>query len=107
MPLTRHHAGTTRTRSELEERFLDICATAGLPQPLINHHVENHECDFVWPAHRLVVETDGFAAHRTRTAFNDDRARDAELLLAGWITVRLTQDQLVADPDRIRATSEP
>ena len=39
--------------------------------------------DFVWRAHSLIVETDGWAAHGTRRAFERDRARDADLVVAG------------------------
>lgn len=34
--LATHTPGTTRTRSELEERFLALCRRHRLPQPLVN-----------------------------------------------------------------------
>jgi very-short-patch-repair endonuclease len=33
------------------------------------------EADFYFPAYRLVIETAGWATHRTRRAFESDRAR--------------------------------
>jgi hypothetical protein len=43
-----------------------------------------------WPTHRLIVELDGWETHRTRAAFEQDRARDAALTAAGWRVVRFT-----------------
>jgi very-short-patch-repair endonuclease len=40
--------------------------------------------DFTWPEQRLIIELDGWDAHRTRSAFEEDRARDARLAL--WAT---------------------
>jgi very-short-patch-repair endonuclease len=55
----------------------------------------------------VVVETDGWETHRTRHAFESDRARDAALTAAGYIVVRFTWRQLRDDPqtvaERIRA----
>jgi Transcriptional regulator, AbiEi antitoxin/REase_MTES_1575 len=96
------------TRSELEERFLSICAAAGIPRPRVNAWVPlvggGVEVDFFWPAHRLIVETDGHRVHGTRHAFERDRRRDRRLLLAGWRVARFTWRQLVRDPDEVVAT---
>jgi hypothetical protein len=48
------------------------------------------EVDFHWPTHHLIVELDGWETHRTRAAFEQDRARDAALTAAGWRVVRFT-----------------
>ena len=82
------------TRSELERRLLPALRAAGLPRPLVNHVVQGHEADFVWPAQRLVVETDGWQTHGTRRAFERDRARDAELQAAGYTVLRYTWRQV-------------
>jgi predicted transcriptional regulator of viral defense system len=37
------------TRSELEERFLQLCDDAGIPRPETNVRIEGFEVDFVWP----------------------------------------------------------
>jgi very-short-patch-repair endonuclease len=101
--LAGHRAGSTRTRSELEELFLELCARHGLPRPDVNVILEGHEVDFLWPKERLVVEVDGRGAHLTRRAFEQDRARDAELTVAGWRVLRLTGERLEAEPDRVAA----
>ena len=82
------------TRSELEERFLDEVAGAGLPRPRVNARVEGLEVDFVWRDQRLIAETDGAATHLTPTAFEADRRRDATLVTAGWRVVRFTWRQV-------------
>jgi very-short-patch-repair endonuclease len=88
--LDEHEPGSTRTRSPLEERMLALCRRSGLPAPEVNVIVEGHEVDFLWRDARLIVETDGWAAHGTRKAFERDRLRDAKLTAAGWRVVRVT-----------------
>ena len=39
--------------------------------------------DFFWPEQRVVVEIDSYGWHRSRTQFENDRRRDAKLLLVG------------------------
>jgi very-short-patch-repair endonuclease len=94
----RHVAGSTRTRSNLEERFLGLCRRRGLPQPEVNADVDGYEADFVWRTARLIVETDGHAAHGTRAAFEQDRIRDADLTAAGWRVIRVTYRRLPTQP---------
>jgi very-short-patch-repair endonuclease len=85
---------TTHTRSELEERFLELCDNHDLPRPQTNTVIEGIEVDFVWRDQRLVVEVDGYAYHRSPTAFETDRARDATLTAAGWRVLRFTWAQI-------------
>jgi very-short-patch-repair endonuclease len=98
-----HMPGATRTRSELEERFLQLCDEQGIERPEVNVEVEGYECDFVWRARALVVETDGGAAHGTARARERDRVKDVELLVAGWRVVRVTWVRLFNEPDRVAA----
>jgi len=87
--------------SVLERRLLALLDAHGLPRPSVNRRSRVGEVDATWPEHRLIVECDGFATHGTRRAFEDDRARDRELVVAGWRVVRLTWRQLTHEPDRI------
>ena len=94
------------TRSELERRFRALCRRAELPQPLCSVHVADadlhpHEVDFFFPAHRLVVEIDGWRDHGTRVAFERDRAKDAALVAAGYAVLRFTKRQIAEDPDTV------
>jgi very-short-patch-repair endonuclease len=92
-----HRPGTTRTRSELEERFLAFCDSHSLRRPEVNSSIEGYLCDFVWREERLVVETDGRAAHGTWRAKERDAARDAALLVEGWRVMRVTWERLFGE----------
>ena len=72
--------GPTLTRSEAEERLLDLVRAASLPSPETNVTVGHYEVDFLWRQAGLVVEVDGFAHHRSRQSFENDRRRDS----ASW-----------------------
>lgn len=89
------------TRSELERRFLRMLNRANLPEPVVNRHQETHRVDFHWPAAGLVVETDGRNVHDNPRAFEEDRARDLDLELAGHHVIRLSWRQVKKEPDRI------
>jgi hypothetical protein len=85
------------TKSMWEIRMLALVRRAGLPEPVCNkalHAPDHGECkpDFYWPAYRLIVETDGWEAHRTLAAFRSDRAKDAALTAAGYRILRFTWD---------------
>jgi uncharacterized protein DUF559 len=96
------------TRSELEERFLALCLAASLPRPRVNARVDangtTYEIDFLWRADGLVAETDGWGPHHTRAAFESDRLRDADLLVAGLRVVRFTWRQITREPTAVAAT---
>ena len=96
-----HEPGSTRTRSELEEMFLELCDSHGLPRPEVNCSIEGYECDFVWRAQGVIVETDGARAHGTRRARERDPVKDAELQIAGWRVIRITSVRLVRQPDAV------
>ncbi|MGH2923373.1 MAG: DUF559 domain-containing protein [Solirubrobacterales bacterium] len=90
-----------RTRSELESRFLGLLRRHRLPSPYVNVRVAGHVVDFVWPDATLVVELDGYRAHRSRSAFEADRARDVALKLRGYEVVRLTWRRIVGEPKTV------
>lgn len=87
------------TRSEAEERFLDLVQSGGLPSLTASVMIEGYEVDFLWPRAKLVVEVDGYAYHASRRSFESDRRRDAELQAAGYQVVRVTWRQLVEERD--------
>jgi very-short-patch-repair endonuclease len=59
--------------------------------------------DVLFPAVRLVIEVDGFNAHRSRESFVRDRRREWRLTEAGYITLHVTWDELRDDPERVLA----
>ena len=99
--LEKRRAGSTVTKSELEEMFIALVDGAGLPRPEINAIIEGFEVDAVWRDARLVVELDGRGAHGTAAAFETDRERDRILQVAGWRPVRITYRQMRDTPDRV------
>jgi very-short-patch-repair endonuclease len=92
-----HEPGSTRTLSELEERFLGFCDEHGLRRPEVNRSIEGYLCDFVWREERMVVEADGRAAHGTWRAKERDAVKDAALLVEGWRVVRVTWERLFGE----------
>jgi len=89
---------STLTRSELEERFIELCDDHGLRRLEVNTRIEGMECDFVWRDHRLIVEVDGFVCHRSRVAFADDREKDVRLEVAGWRVLRFAYEHVTRRP---------
>ncbi len=88
----------TLTRSEAERRLRRVIVAARLPVPQFNVRIAGYEVDAIWPAHRLIVEVDGFRFHGHRAAFERDRAKDAALVVAGYRVVRITWRQLTDAP---------
>jgi very-short-patch-repair endonuclease len=86
--------GPSFTRSEAEEKLLEITRSARLPAPELNVKVLGHEVDFLWRNARLVAEVDGYAFHASRISFAADRQRDAELTAAGYRVLRFTWEDL-------------
>lgn len=84
-------------RSPLEIRFAEFLGEYRLPAPAQNVLVLGHEVDALWPAAKLVVELDSWEHHGDRAAFERDRARDPELLLAGYRMIRITHRRLDAE----------
>jgi very-short-patch-repair endonuclease len=52
----------------------------------------------------LVVEVDGWESHRTRSAFEEDRLRDARLAVLGYDVVRFTWRHLTRDSHGVAKT---
>ncbi|MBM3666586.1 MAG: DUF559 domain-containing protein [Actinobacteria bacterium] len=96
--LREHEAGSTLTRSELEERFLGICRDLELPPPLVNAPLLGLTVDFLWPAAGLVVEVDGRGSHDTRRGFQQDRDRDGILTVSGFRVLRFTWRDVTRRP---------
>jgi very-short-patch-repair endonuclease len=55
--------------------------------------------DILFKHRRVVLEIDGWEAHGTRLAFEEDRRRRNHLVLAGYLVLNFTYRQLVDKPD--------
>jgi len=53
--------------------------------------------DLAWEAGKVVVEVDGYYHHSSEAQFKNDRKRDYELLISGWVVLRLPHDEVVHD----------
>jgi very-short-patch-repair endonuclease len=82
------------TRSHLEDRFIRFLKRHHLPLPELNQQIAGHEVDAVYREQKLVIELDSRQFHTTPQAFEQDRDRDADLLKAGFSTIRITDDRL-------------
>ena len=89
------------TETRLEDRFLSLCHRHRLPRPLTQHHLDGKRIDFVWPGQRVAVETDGWQAHGTRSAFQADRTVSNRLQLAGYMILRFTDTDVRRRPAQV------
>lgn len=96
-----------RRRSWLEERFAPFLRRHHLPLPRFNDWIllgpKRYQVDCHWPDLRQIGELDGWEGHSTRSAFQDDRARDRALRVAGYSVIRLTWAQLDSEPTQVAA----
>jgi very-short-patch-repair endonuclease len=94
-------------RSGLERALLRLVASAGLPQPRVNHHVwagdDLLEVDFYWPQAGVIVEVDGARYHSTRWRQRRDAEKTARLRAAGYIVLRFTDAEIAGTPERVIA----
>jgi very-short-patch-repair endonuclease len=84
--------------------MLALCQRHRLPQPGLNVTIDRYVVDFLWADQSLIVEVDGWYSHGTRSAFEQDRARDAYLAVLGYETVRFTWRQVTNDAGGVAKT---
>lgn len=102
--LERALATADETDSDLEDVFLAVIRSAGVPEPLTQQKLCGFRVDFLWPDLRLVVETDGLQFHRTREQQAKDRRRDQRLTAAGYTCLRFTDHQVRHQPGSVLTT---
>lgn len=91
---------TGPTRSELEDRFVAFAKRYGLPTPATNVPLLGYVVDVLFPAEKVIVEVDSWEFHRFRSNFESDRNRDADMLAAGFLTVRVTDERMNQSPEQ-------
>lgn len=85
--------------SVLELHMSRLLAQHLLPKATFHLRVLGYEGDFAIPNAGLILECDGWDAHgRDRNQFERDRARDVELVAAGWVVQRFTWIQITRRP---------
>lgn len=65
--------------------------------PVATVRGSRYQVDLVWFGGKLVVEIDGYRAHSSRFDFANDRHRDYELQLSGYLVLRLTHENVMRD----------
>lgn len=94
-----------RIRSDLEELFIAFLDARKIPRPRLNFWLsigdDRFQVDCLWPDARLVVELDDWKSHGTKRGFRKDRRRDRRLDAAGYRVVRITEDQILSEPDAL------
>jgi len=90
------------TRSELEDRVLDLLKTRGFARPAVNVVPaglrRRIEVDFLYADAGLVIEADGARYHDSRVARDEDAARQALLEEAGYQVLRVDWTQVTQRP---------
>ena len=95
--------GPRRTRSSAERALLRLLRESGIGGFETNARVHGYEVDFLWRAQRFAVEVDGWDAHSSRKAFEDDRLKAARLQAHGIAVMRVTGRQILRDPEGVIA----
>jgi very-short-patch-repair endonuclease len=65
----------------------------------INTRAGRYHADVLFRRARLIVEFDGWEFHSDRDAFENDRRRRNELVLAGYTVLNFTWKQVTEDPE--------
>jgi very-short-patch-repair endonuclease len=89
------------TQSGLEDRLLGICDGHAISRPLTQQPLFGRRIDFLWQYERVVVETDGWQGHGTRSAFQADRTLSNRLQLEGYTILRFTHTDVARRPGHV------
>jgi very-short-patch-repair endonuclease len=80
--------------SHPERVLANALRTAGITGFQVNQPVHGYVADLLDAKRRLIIELDGWATHRTRTAFQHDRTRQNVLVTAGYTVLRYTANDI-------------
>lgn len=92
-------------QSQAEELLVQLLVDAGVSGFIANYPVvcarRSYRIDVAFPAARLAVEVDGQAFHTDARSFQGDRARQNDLIAAGWRVLRFTWRDLTTRPESV------
>lgn len=100
-------AADRRAESPLESLVRAVTLVVGMravPQASITDDVFFARVDLADLEHRIVVEADSYLHHATREGFERDCQRYDDLVVRGWLVLRLTWRQVMNDPEWVKAT---
>jgi very-short-patch-repair endonuclease len=99
--------GLPHPLSEIEQRLAKALERDAELSPLFafNQFVDTvrgsrPRVDLVWMEGRLIVELDGYGSHGNPMAFMYDRHRDYELILSGYMVLRLANEEIAQDLEK-------
>jgi very-short-patch-repair endonuclease len=89
--------------SKLERALFTALAAAGLPEPVRQMPLPGRGrvrglVDAAYPDARIVLEADGRTYHMRLRDMRRDRERDAQVVKAGWVTMRFVYEQVCDEP---------
>jgi hypothetical protein len=105
--LEARHRQAAVTESVLEDLFLKVVHEGGLPLPVAQFVVRDHDgrfvcrADFAYPQHRVLIELDGAAFHQDDVSFRRDRVKQNRAAVLGWTVLRYTWYDVQETPARI------
>ncbi len=94
------------TGSKLERLGLTVLRKGGVPDPVLEYPApwnDRERIDAAWPAARTGIEWDSKAWHESRKHMRNDRRRDRQAVLNGWVILRYTWTDLSDRPDSVVA----
>lgn len=99
--------GDVALESRLEVKLWRLLRRAGL-RPVRQYEVrcanKKYRLDFAWPALKVGLEGEGFAAHGGRPAFRPNRRRLADLGAVGWRVIPVTWEECTQAPGHVIET---
>jgi len=75
----------------------ELAALFQFNQPIITNAGTTYFVDLLWSVGQVVIEVDGYSYHSGPIPFRVDRQRDYELLISGYIVLRLPHDEVMND----------
>ncbi|MEY3091498.1 MAG: hypothetical protein RIU67_281 [Actinomycetota bacterium] len=97
--LSQRSEWSAAVQSDLEHRVLEAIRLGGVRTPKLQHNLECPDgrlvrLDFAWLAEQVALEVDHSFWHAGSAESRKDKSRDRQLALMGWLTVRLTEDDV-------------
>lgn len=96
-------AAADGARSAAERLLIKLLREAQITGWKANYRLGRYVIDVAFPAHKLAIETDGWAFHSDQEDFQHDRVRQNEIALMGWQVLRFTWLDLTEYPQRVIA----
>jgi hypothetical protein len=99
--VARRQAGRT---TKLESLGLRVLREGGVPDPVLQYPApwnQRERLDAAWPAAQAAIEWDSKAWHSSKERMANDRRRDRNASLAGWVVLRYTWGDLCEQPEAV------